>query len=876
MKNKVKLAILIPTLLCLAGSAISLSFAQGVEASELIPPEGVRITNLTYNVGVPTQAPQTYEAYAWLPELSLAELGSTIRAGSLVSGYNGTENSSHYNASSFEIFTNGNLSFFWAANRYTLTAATNNMPGKSTNPEDYNMWKGRWLHLAAVRDVSLSRLSFYVDGDLFGYINFNAGLSTNLPNTTYSYTTLNQYYVGASSYDSNTKPFDVSLFGSTKVINAQAYYGKIAGAILWSTARTEQQIETDAKSLPSIPTANLLFSSSYNDNISPVLTYDGDPEDIIDLETSSVATFESSILELVTFTDNVSGLATAASTVFDYEPGAITGGQFNSGIHEIIITAGDFVGNTTALTIRVKYEPENIGPEITYTGPSFLTFDFSLGFEQIEEQILSYVQIADNVDVDLEPTLTYEQEMFDEFDQLVNGYHQVTIEVTDSSENTTSIDIPFYIQNGTDFSTDWLEGNWQKNDSKTKDIWLDEWEAGKFPSWTNVQAWIKIPDGGPLNQLNTLGVIFGNYFTSTEANIIGTMNFGFDSSHRLALNLQNKSHPLIGYNFRTDTWTHVAATINYSAREINYYVNGAIAGIVAFDPSLPNNPFPTNHTFHIGSDARTGNTTNGGNWRDTFMGEIASVAVFTSPRNGADINNDIKGIEQDNDDLILYRETPKDVIAPLVSVEFNGQPLEHGSTIDLPYHQLTSNLFTISINDNLDANASYRYEYSEGAYDDIYGWLNPGEHTLTIIAEDRTGNQTVMVIYISVESAPVVPEPLDFNSLELVVAQAQSKEEKLYTVESWQVLEDALSQAVLLLQSDEVNQDEIDTATLNLQTAMENLVLISIVIDVPADSITNTQPLIITIIVVSSVVVLSALTMFVVVPLVAKKKGKAL
>lgn len=863
----------ISTLLGAICLATSFATPANVRASEL-PLEGVRITDLSYDIGFPSSAPQTYEAYTWLPEYSLTEIGSSIRGGSLISGFNGTDDYSHYNASSFEIFTNGNLSFYWAANRYTLTATTNNMPGKSTNPEDYNMWKGRWLHLAVVRDVIQSRLSFYVDSEQIGYIDFNPGLQIELPNAAYGFSSLNQYYVGASSYDSNTKPFGVSLFGGIKVVASEAAFGKIAGVVAWSSARVQQQIFEDSKLIPKPPKDYLLYQSSYQDDVAPVLTYDADPNDIIDVEVASVTSFQDSILNLVSFVDNVSGLVPSSSATFEYELGAITADQFNVGIHEVTISASDFAGNVSEVTLSIKYEPENIGPEIIYSGPSFLTFDFSLGLEDIESTILDYVDITDNVDVNLQPTLTYSRELYDEFNQLTTGYHELHIEVTDSSDNTASLTIPFHIQNGTDFSTDWIDKNWQKNDIKTKDIWLDEWGAGQFPSWTNVQAWIKIPESGQLNQLNTLGVIFGNYFTSTAENIVGTMNFGFDSSHRLNLVLKNKPHPLIGHDFRTGTWTHVAATIDYSAREINYYVNGIIAGVVAFDSEIPNTPFATNHTFHIGSDSRTGNSTSGGNWRDTFMGEIASVAVFEGPRFEAKIQDDIKGIDQSEDDLILYRQTPKDLVAPIVAVEFNGELLTDGSTIELPYHQLTADLFTITITDNLDSAASYSFEFSEGAYDEIFGWLNPGSHTMTIIAKDRIGNQTTVVIYINVEEEPVIPEPVDRSALELLLAQARSKEQTNYTNSSWQNFIIAYGYAATINDNEEATQEDIDSAAEQLETAIDNLDVIDIIVDVPVAPFENNQPLIITVITASSVIVSAALALFVVVPALEKRKGK--
>ncbi|MDR2828021.1 MAG: hypothetical protein LBV51_01205 [Acholeplasmatales bacterium] len=111
-----------------------------------VPSEGVQVTSLAYSAGRFTTIPQTYEAWLWLPKRDFSATGN--RAGSLFSCYDGENNAQSVG---FEIFTGGYLDIYWAGSHHSATSgSTNNLVGKSTNDEDYNLWRGEWVNVAIV------------------------------------------------------------------------------------------------------------------------------------------------------------------------------------------------------------------------------------------------------------------------------------------------------------------------------------------------------------------------------------------------------------------------------------------------------------------------------------------------------------------------------------------------------------------------------------------------------------------------------------------------------------------------------------------------------------------------------------------------------
>lgn len=81
-----------------------------------------------------------------------------------------------------------------------------------------------------------------------------------------------------------------------------------------------------------------------------------------------------------------------------------------------------------------------------------------------------------------------------------------------------------------------------------------------------------------------------------------------------------------------------------------------------------------------------------------------------------------------------------------------------------------------------------------------------------------------MIDELNARLAALIPPEYNKEALQALITKAEGKLESDYTPESWTPFATALQQAKLINEKADTNQQEIDTAVLNLQTALDNLV----------------------------------------------------
>jgi hypothetical protein len=153
----------------------------------------VRLSNVI-NIG---SGSNTVEGWIKVPTIGNGNLLTDERVGVLLGNYESTPNSN------WEIFSNGQLRFYWNDGEFNLLGTT-------------DLRDGAWHQVAFVRDVSTDSIFLYVDGVIDAS---QAGAGTNITITT-------SFYIG----------------GDRRLSETLYFHGEIDELRIWNTARTQAEI----------------------------------------------------------------------------------------------------------------------------------------------------------------------------------------------------------------------------------------------------------------------------------------------------------------------------------------------------------------------------------------------------------------------------------------------------------------------------------------------------------------------------------------------------------------------------------------------------------------------------------------------------------
>jgi hypothetical protein len=133
------------------------------------------------------------------------------------------------------------------------------------------------------------------------------------------------------------------------------------------------------------------------------------------------------------------------------------------------------------------------------------------------------------------------------------------------------------------------------------------------------------------------------------------------------------------------------------------------------------------------------------------MGEIASAHIFGVARTQAEIKADMFGVDSGGAGVLYSAYIIPDREPPVFTVTLNGASCPDTLYLTAGDERVD---FAVTVTDGADGvMTNFRITYSDGAVD-IFGWLTEGTHTVTMTANDRSGNIGVRVITLIVDAKP--------------------------------------------------------------------------------------------------------------------------
>ncbi|MDR2828023.1 MAG: LamG domain-containing protein [Acholeplasmatales bacterium] len=648
MKNKnIKILLMIFMLVLVLSVAFTKTTSLNAE-----PSEGVKVTSLTYSAGKFETMPQSFEAWIWLPKRDFNASGN--RAGSMFSNYDGGPSQTM----GFEIFTGGYLDIYWQGTHHSATAgSSNNLAGKSTNDEDYNLWRGEWVNVAIVRNFLVEatptyRFYYYINGSLVATV--NAGVNGNKDDFLQGDDKTKEFFVGTAQNSAHNGTYQP--FGNN---------GYIASLNAWETRRTQAQIVQDMKSNPLPLTEGLLYSTVLNDNTAPAINTSLEPSYTIGNDILP-SVFEQNVRTLLNAYDNVSG---EAYVNISYSDTCIdNAGYYIPGTYTLYYQASDFAHNTISgdFSLEIIDRTEFIPPSIIYSGVNTIKLSAYDNISVLIDYLNEHVNIIDNVDTNIDAEYLPSEGAFSS-NLAQNGYFTVRISATDTNLNNTYIDIDLIIIDGTDFSTA-VYGS---------EIIEKRFQTSYTGELLTIESWINIPiDYQPnASNGNRYGTMLTNYMANTvngeddrtktegiEIYTNGNIDFYFGGTH----------HRLTSYDVRGRGWLHVAVV--HHETSIWFYADGIKIGQV--NTSIPHLSALPLRPYMVGGDYRNSTTA-------SFVGILGNVRAYTTARTDEQILEDMFNPNPSDPTLALNINTPKDRISPTITVAYNNVELENLSTLVL-------------------------------------------------------------------------------------------------------------------------------------------------------------------------------------------------
>jgi hypothetical protein len=695
------------------------------------PPAGVDFRGAArVSYGRFDEGPNTMQAWIW------AGKNQVLTNSGMIIGYNSNQtipagHSAAYSKNAFGlVMTNeGLLQAYWRETNIalTLTAMRRVNPGAAAA---YDLRQGEWLFVSVVRNAAERRAEFYVNGELTG---INGGTdnetqwsaagqwAADIPYAAGGYTQTNDLYIGHHGV------------ASPDALNQFA--GRIAGITLLSTARTAAEIKADMARMPAAGEPGVIFRRVFNDGAPPVIT---PPDEVLPVykEGTPLERFRAQIAGLYAVTDNVN-----ATAVIALDPAALSGGgTLLPGTWDFTVGAHDFAGNEAdpvhAQITVTPVDPSLLVPEIVYTGGLTLTAARGKSAAETESAILAQTAVYDN-DA-LSALAAFSDGAMDAGGALLAGNHTVTLNAVDSDGNSAvPIVIGLFVRDGTDFSTDY---NGSPQTAKGYSI-------GPLETINTWSAWIRLMPDPDNNR--------GNETPTRYGYILGHINGGNDA-YLMSLEIKAGGNPRLNwggayYDFnnvdaRTGEYLFLTVTRDTAAKELRCYVNGGLRQTLAFGAGIINTDLAPQGDFWIGRDNR-----GGGYLHSIFMGEIASVHIFGAARTAEEIKADMLGVDAGGAGVLYSAQIVPDREPPVFTVTLGGAPCP-----DTLYRTAGDGRvgFAVTVADNADgAMANFRIAYSEGAVD-IFGWLTEGTHTVTMTANDKSGNVGARVITLIVGARP--------------------------------------------------------------------------------------------------------------------------
>ena len=134
-------------------------------------------------------------------------------------------------------------------------------------------------------------------------------------------------------------------------------------------------------------------------------------------------------------------------------------------------------------------------------------------------------------------------------------------------------------------------------------------------------------------------VIFGNYnYYNNVGNNKNAQNFEITDSGRVRVFWKNKDIIFTKYDFRTGVWETLSVVRESDGKTFNLYVNGELNETVTLESS-PGDVTYSGYRHRIGNDVREGSI------KFPFLGEIASVSCYHSPRTSEQIVSDFENVK---------------------------------------------------------------------------------------------------------------------------------------------------------------------------------------------------------------------------------------